>query len=125
VGASSTYNSWAGAGFNVNQDQSGSGSTGKLKIEGTTISVSYENKKDARLELQLWDGSNYWCTYLPSAKGPTTYTVPLSNLNTKCWDGSGTSFTSGTSITTVQLVVPGSATSATPFDYCFLGINIQ
>lgn len=126
VGASSTYHSWAGAGFNVNQAQSGSsGSTSSLKIVGTTISISYENKKDSRLELQLWDGSSYWCTYLPPAKGPNTYTVPLSSLNTKCWDGTGTAFTSGTAITTVQLVVPGSATSTTPFDYCFLGITIR
>jgi hypothetical protein len=37
----------------------------------------------------------------------------------------GMAFTSGTSITMVQLVVPGSATSVTPFDYCFLGLAVQ
>jgi hypothetical protein len=25
----------------------------------------------------------------------------------------------------VQLTVPGSATSPTPFDYCFLGLTVQ
>jgi hypothetical protein len=125
VGASSTYNSWAGAGFTVNQPQSGAGSTTSLKLVGSSISVSYENKGSSRLELQLWDGSNYWCTYLPAAKGPNTVTVPLSTLNSKCWDGSGTSFQSGTPITAVQLVVPGNATASTPFDYCFLGLKVQ
>jgi hypothetical protein len=125
VGASSTYNSWAGAGFTVNQPQSGSGSTTSIKLVGSSISVSYENKGSSRLELQLWDGSSYWCTYLPSAKGPNTVTVPLSSLNSKCWDGSGSSFQSGTPITAVQLVVPGNSTTPTPFDYCFLGLKVQ
>lgn len=126
VGPSSTYSSWAGAGFNVNQTQSGSsGSTGALPLVGSTISISFKNPGGSRLELQLWDGSNYWCYYLPSSSGATTTTVPLSSLNTACWDGSGQAFTSGTSITTVQLVVPGNATTPAPFDYCFLGLSVK
>ena len=128
VGASITNNSWANTGFNVNQAQSGgSGSTGSLALVGSSISISYVNHAGSRLEFELWDsvGSSFWCTYLPASTSPTTTTIPLSSLNTKCWDGSGTSFVSGTSITMVQLVVPGSATSATPFDYCFLGLTVQ
>ena len=128
VGASTTYNSWTNAGFNVNQPQSGgSGSTGSLALVGSTMSISYVNHAGSTLELQLWDSSSssYWCYYLPPSTSQTTATIPLSGLNTRCWDGSGSSFVSGTSITMVQLVVPGSATSATPFDYCFLGLTVQ
>jgi hypothetical protein len=128
VGASTTYNSWANAGFNVNQPQAGgSGSTGSLALVGSTLSISYVNHAGSTLEMQLWDsvGSSYWCYYLPASTSATTKTIPLSSLNTKCWDGSGTSFVSGTSITMVQLIVPGSATTPTPFDYCFLGLTVQ
>ena len=69
--------------------------------------------------------SNYWCIYLPASTSPTTATFPLSSLNTQCWDNRGEDFTSVTSITMVQLVVPGSATSTTAFDYCFLGLTVQ
>jgi hypothetical protein len=128
VGTSTTYNSWATTGFNVNQAQSGgSGSTGSLALVGSTMSISYVNYAGSALELELWDGSssNYWCIYLPASTSPTTATFPLSSLNTQCWDNRGESFTSGTSITMVQLVVPGSATSTTAFDYCFLGLTVQ
>ena len=128
VGASPTYNSWANAGFNVNQPQSGgSGSTGSLALVGSTISISYVNHAGSRVELELWDNisGNFWCYYLPPSTSPTTTTVPLSSLNTKCWDNTGMAFTSGTSITMVQLAVGGSATTPTPFDYCFLGLTVQ
>jgi hypothetical protein len=32
---------------------------------------------------------------------------------------------SGTPITVVSLSVPGSSTSATPFNFCFLGMTVQ
>jgi hypothetical protein len=128
VGASPTYNSWANTGFSVNQKQSGgSGSTGALALVGTTMSISYENRGGSGLELVLWDNgsSRYWCYYLPPATGPTTATVPLTKLNTQCWDNSGLAFESGTAISMVQLAVPGSSTQVTPFDYCFLGLTVQ
>jgi hypothetical protein len=126
VGANATYNSWAGAGFNVNQTNSGSsGSTSLLALNGTMLDMSYANPAGSTLELQLWDGSDYWCYRLPAASSATTVSIPFSSLNTKCWDDSGTAFTSGTSITTVQLVVPGSAATSTPFNYCFLGLKVK
>jgi hypothetical protein len=126
VGKNSTYNCWATAGFGVNQAQSGaSGSSNSLALTGSSITVSYVNKGGSTLELQLYDGSNFWCSYLPSSATPTTKTIAFSSLNTKCWDNTGTSFTSGTSITSVDLVVPGSAFAATPYDFCFLGMTVQ
>lgn len=126
VGANTSYACYAGAGFNVNQAESGaSGSSSSLALNGTTISISYVNNAGSTLEFQVYDGSNWWCFYLPPSTSPTTKTIPLSSLNTACWDNSGSSFTSGASITTVNLVAPGSASSATPFNFCFLGLTVQ
>jgi hypothetical protein len=126
VGMNSTYNCWANAGFNVNQAPSGaSGSSGPLVLSGSTFSLSYVNKGGSPLEFQLFDGSNYWCYQLPPSTSPTTKTIPFSSLNTQCWNNGGSSFASGTAITSVQLTVPGSNASPTPFDFCFLGLTIQ
>jgi hypothetical protein len=125
VGASPTYSSWANAGFTVNQASGTSGSTKSLPLLGSSITVSYSNKGGSILELQLWDGSNYWCSYLPPSVGPNTVTIPFSKLNTACWDMSGTTFVSGTPIDMVQFLIPCSATTPTPFDYCFLGLTLQ
>jgi hypothetical protein len=126
VGASPTYKSWANAGFTVNQSKSGtSGSTSSLPFVGSSITLSYSNPGRSTLEFQLWDGSNYWCYYLPPSTGANTVTIPFSKLNSSCWDGSGTAFASGTPVDSVQFVVPCSATTSTPFNYCFLGLTIQ
>ena len=126
VAANSTYKSWAVAGFTVNQNQSGSsGSSTSLVLTGSTISISYVNHAGSPLEFQLYDGSNYWCYMLPPSTTPTTTTISFSSLNTQCWDGRGSPFTSGTPITAVDLVVPGSSTSSTPFDFCFLGLTVN
>jgi hypothetical protein len=126
VGKNSTYNCWATAGFTVNQSQSGmSGSSSSLAFSGSAVTVSYVNTGGSTLEFQLYDGSDYWCSYLPASTSPTTKTIPLSSLNTRCWDNSGTAFVSGTPITAVDLVVPGSNTTPTPYNFCFLGLTVQ
>ena len=126
VAANSTYNSWANAGFTVNQDPSGaSGSSSPLVLSGSTISIGYVNKGGSQLQFQLYDGSNYWCYSLPPSSTPTTTTIPFASLNTQCWNGLGSPFTSGTAIRSVSLVVPGSNLITTPFDFCFLGLTVN
>ncbi len=126
VAANSTYQSWANAGFSVNQDPSGaSGSSSALVLTGSTLSISYANPGGSELEFQLYDGSDYWCYILPPSSTPTTTTIPFSSLNTQCWDGQGSAFTSGTAIRSVSLDVPGNNVSATPFDFCFLGLTVN
>ena len=126
VGMNGTYSSWANAGFSVNQDPSGaSGASSPLVLSGSTFSVSYVNNGGSPLRFQLFDGSDYWCYQLPLSTGATTKTIPFASLNTQCWSNGGSSFASGTPITSVQLLVPGSNTSATPFDFCFLGLTVQ
>lgn len=126
VAPNSTYKSWATAGFNVNQDDSGaSGSTASLPLLGNTVSVRYVNKSGSSLEFQLYDGSQYWCYLLPPAVSSTTTTFPLSSLNTQCWDGKGAAFKSGTAIRSVSLVVPGTNATKTAFDFCFQGMAVN
>jgi hypothetical protein len=126
VSASTKYKSWAVVAFSVNQDESGlSGSTAPLLLTGSELTVTYENRAGSQLDFQLWDGDNFWCHFLPTSTGTHSAAIPFSSLNTECWDGTGTSFTSGTPITSVQLVVPGSPLGATPFDYCFLGLTVR
>lgn len=125
VEASPTYSSWAVGNLTVNQFSQDSGSTQPLVIDGSSIAVTYVNGGGSPLELQLWDGSQYWCHYLPAATNPTTVTIKLSELNTQCWDNTGIVFTPGTAIVSVSLSVPCSATTATPFDFCFLGLTVN
>jgi hypothetical protein len=126
VAPNSTYKSWANAGFTVNQAQSGaSGSSNSLVLSGSTISVSYSDKGGSQLQFQLYDGSNYWCYMLPPSTSPTTTTIPFSKLNTQCWDGAGSPFVSGTAITSVSIVVPGSGSTSTPYSFCFLGLTVN
>lgn len=126
VAANSTYKSWANAGFSVNQDPSGaSGSSSSLVLTGSTLSIGYVNRGGSELEFQFYDGSNYWCYLLPPSSVAATATIPFSSLNTQCWDGHGSAFTSGTAIRSVSLVVPGSNVSSTPFDFCFLGLTVN
>ncbi len=126
VAASTVYQSWAGAGFTVNQAPSGaSGSNKPIVLTGSTISITFTNQGGSPLEFQLYDGSDYWCYELPTASSSTTVTIPLSSLNTQCWDNQGTAFTSGTAITSVSLVVPGTSAGTTPFNFCFQGLKVQ
>jgi len=83
------------------------------------------NKGGSQLQFQLYDGSNYWCYSLPPSSTPTTTTIPFASLNTQCWNGLGSPFTSGTAIRSVSLVVPGSNLITTPFDFCFLGLTVN
>ncbi len=126
VSPSTKYKSWAVVAFSVNQDPAGlSGSTEPLVLNGSELAVSYDNRAGSQLEFQLWDSDNFWCHFLPTSTGVSTATIPFSSLNTQCWDESGTTFTSGTPITSVQLVVPGSPLGPTPFDFCFLGLTVR
>ncbi len=124
VGANSTYQSYAGAGFNVDQTRSATGgSVSSLLLTGKSMTVRFANYGDSPLEVEVTNSSNtYWCYELGQMQSPAV--IPLGSFNTHCWDGSGDAFVPGTAITTIQLVVPGSASGATPYDFCFLGLTI-
>jgi hypothetical protein len=74
--------------------------------------------------VQIIDSSdNYWCYTLNAPAGPVT--IPMSSFNARCWDNSGPSYQAGTRISALQLIVPGSDLTRTPFNFCFLGVTIQ
>ncbi|MEO8901554.1 MAG: hypothetical protein ABI488_07475 [Polyangiaceae bacterium] len=125
VGLNSTYQSYAGAGFAVNQTSSPSGGTvSPLVLSASSITVNFSNAGGSPLRLQVIDSSvNYWCYDLSKAQSPVT--IPLSKLNTHCWDNSGTAFTSGATITEIELIVPGKASAPTPYSFCLDGLVIK
>ena len=128
VAPNGAYKSWAVAGFGVNQSQTGaSGSSGSLALYGSSVSLTYNDMGASPIEFQMYDATNgsYWCYMLPQATSATTITIPFSKLTTECWNGGGSAFTSGTSISAVNLVVSGSATTTTPYSFCFLGMAVQ
>jgi hypothetical protein len=125
VGENTTYQSYAGAGFTVDQARSAAGgSVSALLLSGTSMTVSFANYDSSPLELQLTgSGNTYWCYELGPSQSPVV--IPLSSFNTQCWDDGGDAFVPGTAITSIDLVVPGSASGATPYGFCFLGLTIQ
>lgn len=125
VGLNSTYQSYAGAGFPVNQSSSPQGgAVNPLMLSASSITVNFRNAGGSPLRLQVIDSSvNYWCYDLSKAQSPVT--IPLSKLNTHCWDNSGTAFKSGASITEIELIVPGNASAPTPYSFCLDGLGIK
>jgi hypothetical protein len=125
VAPNSEFQSWAGAGFNVNQPHAMPiALASQLSLSGTTMTLSFENIAGSPLEIQLIDSSfGYWCYTLTQAAGPVA--IPMVSFNSHCWDDSGQSFQPGTDIQAFQLIVPGSDTIRTPFNFCFLGVTIQ
>jgi hypothetical protein len=125
VAPNGAYQSYAGAGFNVDQTVSSEGGTASsIPIEGSSMTLSYQNFAGSPLRLQIIDTSyNYWCYTLTQSAGPVT--IPMSSFNSHCWNGSGQSFQTGTGVSALQLIVPGGDTVSTPFNFCFLGVTIQ
>ncbi|HSY21542.1 MAG TPA: hypothetical protein VK841_05480 [Polyangiaceae bacterium] len=125
VGVNSAYQSWAGAGFNVDQSPSSEGGTAaSLALDASELTLTFSNAAGSPLEIQLIDDSfRYWCYTLTNVTSPAQ--IPLASFNSACWDGSGLAFTPGTAIQAIQLIVPGSASSTTPFDFCFLGLVVD
>jgi hypothetical protein len=125
VGVNASYQSWAGAGFNVNQSPtSEGGAAAPLAIDASEFTLTFSNPAGSPLEIQLTDSSfRYWCYTLTDVASPAM--IPLSSFNSACWDGSGLAFTPGTEIQAIQLIVPGSASSTTAFDFCLLGLVAQ
>jgi hypothetical protein len=124
VAENDTFNSWATAGFNVDQTKASQATAKTLLLSASSITLAFSNQGGSPLLVQLLDqGYNYWCYELTGATSPVT--IPLSSFNSACWDNSGQAFTPGTPIIAIQLDVPGSNTSTTPYSFCFLGMTIQ
>ena len=97
-----------------------------LLLTGTDMTVSFANYDDSPLELQLTSAAAPTGCYSElGAIAEARSSFLSTSFNTQCWDDGGAAFVPGTAISSIDLVVPGSATGATPYAFCFLGLTIQ
>jgi hypothetical protein len=66
-----------------------------------------------QVEGKLGDKTVHWCALLRDSGG----FIPWSDLNTACWDKSGTAY-ANEPILSAAIVVSGNTTVAVPFDFC-------
>ena len=130
------YDSVALLGFNLNETPTGSatqcaynpaaanmmGPPG-VTLGGTGIAVNWSKSVGSVLRIQVQgpngqDPNSRWCSTITAATSPTF--VPYTAFNTKCWDGTGTTFNPSTPISAISFLVPGALTP-TPFNYCING----
>ena len=79
------YATYAGIGFNLNQDQSGGTATPTLTPKGTGLTVAFSGTAGTlSLRAQITDGTKIWCY---SITGASPVTIPYSSFNTQCWPG--------------------------------------
>lgn len=118
----SDYGSYASLGWNVNQTTSG-GSPGTWAVPSSGgVTLTFTNPDSAPTRLVLSDASgDSWCAPITSGAE-----VLWSSFTTQCYSqtGPGTSLPAGTQIQQASLFVPGSASSATPFDICIQNIQV-
>jgi hypothetical protein len=90
-------------GFSLNEAVGG-GTKGTVTPKGASLVVT---GAAAGGRVQLQAGSSYWCA--PFTSGTP---IPYSTFNTKCWDNSGTAYSTATPIDTIALQIPGGAANA-------------
>ncbi|HVY32006.1 MAG TPA: hypothetical protein VHB79_35970 [Polyangiaceae bacterium] len=120
--ASSTF---VGLAFHNNNPMSGG--TGTWTVAGQGVYISLSNPPPAaRLQLQEPNTSSNdqrYCAPLPLGG---TGVIPFSSFKTYCWGDAAhpsKALALGTQIHETAIVVPGSAASATPFDFCLVDIH--
>jgi hypothetical protein len=90
-------------GFSLNEAVGG-GTKGTVTPKGASLVVT---GAAAGGRVQLQAGSNYWCA--PFTSGTP---IPYATFNTKCWDNSGTAYSTATPIDTIALQIPGGMANA-------------
>jgi hypothetical protein len=97
------YAGYVLVGFSLNEGVGG-GTKGTVTPKGASLVVS---GAAAGGRVQLQAGSNYWCA--PFTSGTA---IPYATFNTKCWDNSGTAYSTATPIDTIALQIPGGMADA-------------
>lgn len=116
--ASGTANS-AMVGFNLNQVKGDNPPIGTVNptLEGIAINVTNTGGSPLRLQIQGPDGATNaeqrWCAPLSAGEN----FIPWNAFNTKCWDGSGTTY-ANQALAAAIVLVPGQAASARSFNFC-------
>jgi hypothetical protein len=119
VRADPGFGSFFELGINLNQPRD---SALPAPVSGTGLALRITRNLPGPLRAQLVGPDSAadnlrWCAELRSEPAQL---VDYGAFNTACWNGSGQSYDSGP-LRSVAVVVPGSATSDTPFDFCIDG----
>lgn len=111
-----TFQTYAGLGFALDQDPMLDAPEGLVSPSGSGLTISYVNTGSSSLRVQISDGTTRWC-YDGLTGTDGTVTIPYTSFNTECWVGGSGDYYLGQPISTVQLVMPGAASSV-PFNVC-------
>lgn len=114
VGVSPDYSAVAILGLNLNEDNNG-----KMTVTPTKkgVMVNVTNNAGSSLQFQVEgkvdDKTLHWCALVSGTGG----FIPWGELNTACWDKSGTAYDNAP-LLSAAIVVSGNTTAAVPFDFC-------
>lgn len=90
---------------------------------GLVVNISNSGQSTIRVTVHgpnaATDASQRWCAALTKFDQPVL--IPWEAFNTTCWDNAG-SFYAKQPLTDVTVSVPGSNTTATPYNFCINGI---
>ena len=110
--AANNYATYAGIGFNINQDSSGGTAMPTLTPQGTGVTIAWTGTAPAMaLRVQITDGTTRWCY---SITGTSPVTIPYASFNTMCYDSppDGTAYAMQP-INAIQLQVAGQSAAGT------------
>ena len=123
VGAQADFGGVGVLGVNLNQDAAASSPmlTVTPSMAGIDVRVDNRGGSPLRVQIQGPDGAtsatDRWCAPITAPGG----FIPWSSFNTKCWDGTGTAY-SRQPLVSAGIIVPGTATTPVPFNYCLTGL---
>ena len=121
VAGDSTYSSVVGFGFNLMQANTSTDAPTMVSAP-SYMTFYYTKSGTGQLRLQISNGTKSWC-FDTLGVNYSGFSIPISEFNTACWDNSGTYLTSGTSIQSVELIIP-SGLSAVTFSDCLLDVKL-
>jgi hypothetical protein len=81
---------------------------------GPGLFYDITNVAGSPLRLQIAAEGGVWCAPISGGHGQLDW----GQLNTKCWDGSGTPYDGRAPMVNVMVLVPGSETETVAFDFC-------
>lgn len=119
VAADAEYGGVAILGLNLSQPiEGGDGNVGVWYPWGSGIAYDIANAGGSTLRIQIQGEEGYpsqaWCADVTEGSGMVYWW----DFNTHCWDSSGDWYDGVTPLQTAMILVPGDATSETPFDFC-------
>jgi hypothetical protein len=120
VAARTDYDGYAMIGVNIGQDEGDDMPNANVTADGTGISVTVSNPGSSSLRVQIQDdlgaedAEHRWCANVTGTGG----VIPWERFNTECWSSSSGTTYAGEPINAILVLVPGSNTTDTTFDFC-------